>query len=282
MKGKLVMSRKMLESVADPEAERSKIWIEPKSKANELKVAVIYYLSRNGQLEHPHLMEVPISSQQGMLCVKVINRLSSLRGQGMADMYSWSTKSYKNGFVWQDLSENDFIYPSSGHEYILKGTQVVKTCLSFRSYETISTSSSSETNNSSMDAHSTTTIKGGIKNRSLSSCDYKHYKATISEELASKGANASTQTEEKGRKREELEECEGNNARELLSGSERSLPYYSSSFRVLEGSLESYDYESADIRNQMVENECPSGRVKASAVLKQLISCGSSLPKSSS
>ncbi|OIV91226.1 hypothetical protein TanjilG_30448 [Lupinus angustifolius] len=232
MKGKLVMSRKMLESVADPEAERSKIWIEPKSKANELKVAVIYYLSRNGQLEHPHLMEVPISSQQGMLCVKdVINRLSSLRGQGMADMYSWSTKrSYKNGFVWQDLSENDFIYPSSGHEYILKGTQV----------------------------------------------------ATISEELASKGANASTQTEEKGRKREELEECEGNNARELLSGSERSLPYYSSSFRVLEGSLESYDYESADIRNQMVENECPSGRVKASAVLKQLISCGSSLPKSSS
>ncbi|KAE9618562.1 hypothetical protein Lal_00047880 [Lupinus albus] len=274
----------MLESEAGPEAERPKIWIEPKAKANELKVAVIYYLSRNGQLEHPHLMEVPISSPRGMLCVKdVIHRLSSLRGQGMANMYSWSTKrSYKNGFVWQDLSENDFIYPSSGHEYILKGTQVIKTCLSFRSYETISTSSSSETKNSSMDAHSTTTtIKEGIKNRSISSCDYKLYNATISEELARKGANASTQTEEKGRKREQVEECEGNNAREF-SESERSLPFYSSSFRVLEESLESSDYESADIRNQMVENELPSGRVKASAVLKQLISCGSSLPKHSS
>ncbi|CAL0300468.1 unnamed protein product [Lupinus luteus] len=226
------MSRKMLESEAGPEAERSKIWIEPKPKANELKVAVIYYLSRNGHLEHPHLMEVTISSPHGMLCVKdVINRLSSLRGQGMANLYSWSIKR----------------------------------------------SSSSETNNSSMDASSTTTIKGGIKNRSLSSCDHKFYKAMISEELARKGANASTQTEEKGRKMEQLEECEGNNAREV-SESERSLPFYSSSFRVLEGSLESYDYESADIRNQMVENERPSGRVKASAVLKQLISCGSSLP----
>lgn len=50
--------------------ESTKIWIEPKHQATEVKVPVIYYLSRNGQLEHPHLMEVPISSLQGVLCLK--------------------------------------------------------------------------------------------------------------------------------------------------------------------------------------------------------------------
>jgi len=36
----------------------------------ELKVPVIYYLSRNGQLEHPHLMYVSISSPHGTLCLQ--------------------------------------------------------------------------------------------------------------------------------------------------------------------------------------------------------------------
>ncbi|OWM68404.1 hypothetical protein CDL15_Pgr004886 [Punica granatum] len=35
-----------------------------------------------------------------------------------ADRYVWS---YNSGFVWQDLTENDFIYPSRGNEYVLKG-----------------------------------------------------------------------------------------------------------------------------------------------------------------
>jgi len=50
--------------------QNSKIWIESKHQASELKVPVIYYLSRNGQLEHPHLMEVPISSPHRMLSLK--------------------------------------------------------------------------------------------------------------------------------------------------------------------------------------------------------------------
>ncbi|XP_061372247.1 protein SOSEKI 5-like [Gastrolobium bilobum] len=247
--------RKMLEREAR---------IEPKHKATELKVPVIYYLSGNGQLEHPHLMEVLISSPHGMLCLKdVINRLSFLRGQGMANMYSWSTKrSYKNGYVWQDLSENDFIYPSSGHEYVLKGTQLIETCLSFRSHETISTpssKSSTETNNSSTE------------------CDYKLCMAQTCREFSRKAANASTQTEEKSRQRmmqrDQNEESEGNDARELGENGD-SLPFSISSFGVLEGSLEGYG--SADIRNQRVENERPSGRMKASEVLMQLIRCGTS------
>lgn len=59
----LSMERKTLEREASAESE-------PKHSEAELKVSVIYYLSRNGQLEHPHLMEVPICSPQGTLCLK--------------------------------------------------------------------------------------------------------------------------------------------------------------------------------------------------------------------
>ena len=47
--------------------ERTKVWSEPKLKGSaERKVPVVYYLSRNGQLEHPHFMEVPLSSPEGL------------------------------------------------------------------------------------------------------------------------------------------------------------------------------------------------------------------------
>jgi hypothetical protein len=42
------------------------------SESNKLsrKVPVVYYLSRNGQLEHPHFMEVPLSSNDGGLYLR--------------------------------------------------------------------------------------------------------------------------------------------------------------------------------------------------------------------
>lgn len=49
--------------------ERTKVWVEPSSsklKAAERKVPVVYYLCRNGQLEQPHFMEVPLSSPEGL------------------------------------------------------------------------------------------------------------------------------------------------------------------------------------------------------------------------
>jgi len=45
--------------------ERTKMLNLPKSKS-EQKVGVVYYLTRNGQFEHPHFMEVPLSSPQGL------------------------------------------------------------------------------------------------------------------------------------------------------------------------------------------------------------------------
>lgn len=183
--------------------------------------------------------------------------------------------------MWQDLSENDLIYPSGGHEYVLKGTQMVEASLSFRSFETISTSSSkssTEANNSSMDADSPATIKG--RSQSFNSSDYKFYRAKTCEEFAGKATNASTQTEEKRRERikwEKVEECDdarelGEHENENENENEGSFRFSSSSFGALEGSLKGY--ESADIRNQRVENERPSGRIKASEVLMQFIRCG--------
>lgn len=48
---------------------KSIIW----SEEEEVKVvSVIYYIARNGQLEHPHLMEVPLSSSHRILCLEGI------------------------------------------------------------------------------------------------------------------------------------------------------------------------------------------------------------------
>ncbi|TQE04038.1 hypothetical protein C1H46_010409 [Malus baccata] len=106
--------------------ERAKVWTEKSPKYHQnRKVPVVYYLSRNRQLEHPHFMEVPVTSPQGLYLKDVINRLNSLRGRGMASMYSWSSKrNYKGGYVWHDLSEGDLIPPAHGNEYVLKGSEL--------------------------------------------------------------------------------------------------------------------------------------------------------------
>lgn len=35
-------------------------------------------------------------------------------------------RSYKTGFVWHDLSEDDLIHPASGSEYVLKGSELIE------------------------------------------------------------------------------------------------------------------------------------------------------------
>uniref|UniRef100_A0A804M269 SOSEKI DIX-like domain-containing protein n=1 Tax=Zea mays TaxID=4577 RepID=A0A804M269_MAIZE len=90
------------------------------------KVPVVYYLTRSRHLEHPHFVEVPLASPEGLYLRDVINHLNMVRGKGMAAMYSWSCKrSYKNGFVWHDLSEDDLVLPATDGEYVLKGSELV-------------------------------------------------------------------------------------------------------------------------------------------------------------
>ncbi|URE48571.1 hypothetical protein MUK42_14150 [Musa troglodytarum] len=111
--------------------ERTKVWVEPPPKHHHSqqqgrKVPVVYYLCRNRHLDQPHSIEVPLSSPEGLYLRDVVDKLNVQRGKGMAAMYSWSCKrSYKNGFVWQDLSEDDLILPVQGTEYVLKGSELL-------------------------------------------------------------------------------------------------------------------------------------------------------------
>ncbi|XP_021752597.1 protein UPSTREAM OF FLC-like [Chenopodium quinoa] len=101
----------------------------PKNRGLKMfsKVQVVYYLTRNGQLEHPHYMEVSHLATQPLRLKDVVDRLAVLRGKAMPSQYSWSCKrSYKNGYVWNDLTENDVIYASEGSEYVLKGSELVQ------------------------------------------------------------------------------------------------------------------------------------------------------------
>ncbi|CAM6094844.1 unnamed protein product [Calypogeia fissa] len=89
-----------------------------------IKVQVVYYLSRAGQLQQPHLIDVTISPKSNGLYLRdVKQRLTSIRGKGVADSFSWSCKrNYKDNFIWQDLSDDDKILPLGDGEFVLKGS----------------------------------------------------------------------------------------------------------------------------------------------------------------
>ncbi|KAJ7956858.1 protein UPSTREAM OF FLC [Quillaja saponaria] len=95
-------------------------WVKPSKK-----IQVVYYLSRNGHLQHPHYLEVTHLANQPLRLKDVMDRLIALRGKGLPTQYSWSCKkSYKSGYVWYDLAENDIICPAEGAEYVLKGSEL--------------------------------------------------------------------------------------------------------------------------------------------------------------
>ncbi|KAL2629341.1 hypothetical protein R1flu_014027 [Riccia fluitans] len=90
------------------------------------KVQVVYYLSRGGQLQQPHLIDVPVAAHaNGIYLRDVKRRLTSIRGKGMGESFSWSCKrNYKNNFIWQDLADDDKIVPLSDGELVLKGSEL--------------------------------------------------------------------------------------------------------------------------------------------------------------
>ncbi|XP_022964839.1 protein UPSTREAM OF FLC-like [Cucurbita moschata] len=278
--------------------ERTKVWTEPKLRSDR-KVPVVYYLSRNGHLQHPHFMEVPLSSSEGLYLRDVINRLNLLRGNGMATAYSWSSKrSYKNGFVWHDLSENDFIYPLHGKEYVLKGSEILHSSLESRVQGSESSRSLRPPEIHKLDGEeSDSPILSRRRNQSWSSVDfheYKVYKTDSSFDSSAKAAaaDASTQTDEKHRRRrravreeekkeeKETEEVHGESnptPSTELNTEEISPPLSDSSPETLESLMKADGrliISEAANANRTAES-FPSGRMRASAVLMQLISCGS-------
>lgn len=43
-------------------------------------------------------------------------------------LFDYDHRSYKNGFVWHDLCEDDLILPAHGNEYVLKGSELFDEC----------------------------------------------------------------------------------------------------------------------------------------------------------
>lgn len=202
--------------------ERAKVWTEksPKYHQKIKKVQIVYYLSKNRQLEHPHFMEVLLSSPNGLYLRDVIERLNVLRGRGMASMYSWSSKrSYRNGFVWHDLSEDDLILPAHGNEYVLKGSEIIDESTTTDHFSPVENSAAqtmkqivvepppSSSRSMDDDSSSSSSMKRTNKEddelsppalRSVSSSDSRDAKNWCLAEYKSEGllADASTQTDE--------------------------------------------------------------------------------------
>ncbi|XP_031472572.1 protein SOSEKI 1 [Nymphaea colorata] len=89
-------------------------------------IHVVYFLSRKGRVEHPHLIRIqpPISSN-GVRLKDVKKWLSDVRGKDMPNSFSWSNKRrYKTGYIWQDLHDDDLIAALSDNEYVLKGSEI--------------------------------------------------------------------------------------------------------------------------------------------------------------
>ncbi|KAL7234040.1 hypothetical protein ACSBR1_017608 [Camellia fascicularis] len=89
------------------------------------RIHIIYFLSRRGRIEHPHLIRVRHLSRNGVRLRDVKRWLSELRGKEMPESFAWSYKrKYKTGYLWQDLLDEDLITPISDNEYVLKGSEI--------------------------------------------------------------------------------------------------------------------------------------------------------------
>nr|XP_043610794.1 protein SOSEKI 5-like [Erigeron canadensis] len=256
------MSKRWSDQQLSP--DRTKVWIEPPHKKR--RVPVVYYLCRNGQLEHPHFIEVPLSSPDGLYLRDVIYRLNSLRGKGMAALYSWSSKrTYRSGFVWHDLSENDFIYPAHGHEYILKGSELVYNNNNNDSSFGLKSDEAMSKKTSLSDINFSVNNTGSGRNQSWTGIDDNEYK--VYSGVSSAVRVAATQTSKNRRRRASVDEIE------------ISPPPSDSSTETLESLMKSDG--SVIVRSEEIDdknvhlNPTVGNKMKASSVLMQLITCGS-------
>ncbi|CAN4098871.1 unnamed protein product [Withania somnifera] len=287
--------------------EHTKVWTEPPNYKLK-KVSVVYYLSRNGQLEHPHFMEVHLSSPHGLYLRDVINRLNCLRGKGMASLYSWSAKrSYRNGFVWHDLTENDFIYPAHGQEYVLKGSELIDSGLVSQSDGiACSKSRNPEPEVQKISEDREFQFVARRRNQSWSSSDFHEYlvyKAESTDELIGRSAaDASTQTADRRSRRKamrvveeeeedltedrniepdckEWDEVERSPNRSMeLNRDEISSPPSDSSSETLETLMKADGkviLRPDTVNEDTTVNLQSDGKNRTSSVLMQLLYCGS-------
>lgn len=206
-------------------------------------------------------------------------------------------RRYKNGFVWQDLTEDDLISPSHGNEYVLKGSELLDlsppSCIS--SYPALSISGSPIASSPSDQSNSKAVSRR--RNQSLSSIDSRKYRAERTEWMGESttprtAADASTQTGDWTRRshtsasiqEEDLKdsgvqlELQGPDGPQLQPGEELSKedvspPPLGSSPETLVTLMKSHRplmlYPAAE-----GGADSPGGRPRASSLLLHFISCG--------
>ncbi|KAL7126061.1 hypothetical protein ABFS83_14G160100 [Erythranthe nasuta] len=136
--------------------------MEAESGAEVRRLHVVYFLSRKGFVEHPHLIRIHHLSKNGVRLRDIKRWLGELRGEDMPESFSWSYKrKYKTGYVWQDLLDDDLVTPISDNEFVLKGSEISSTTNNnTESSETTSiyvpTKPSSEIEESSIDSETST------------------------------------------------------------------------------------------------------------------------------
>ncbi|GFP91411.1 protein upstream of flc [Phtheirospermum japonicum] len=103
--------------------------MEVQSGAEVRRLHIVYFLSRKGFTEHPHLIRVHNNlSNNGVRLRDIKGWLGELRGKDMPESFTWSCKrKYKAGYIWQDLLDNDFVTPISDNELVLKGSEISPT-----------------------------------------------------------------------------------------------------------------------------------------------------------
>lgn len=119
-------------STSEPNSENAVLRNQETSMASVEEfssVLVLYQISwEHGRLEHPHMIEVQYpSNQDGLRLRDVKKRLTTLRGHGISQSFSWSYKrNYRNTFIWNDLCDDDVIHPLRGSgEYLLKASELM-------------------------------------------------------------------------------------------------------------------------------------------------------------
>ncbi|KAK6143104.1 hypothetical protein DH2020_023452 [Rehmannia glutinosa] len=102
--------------------------MEKQSGAEVRRLHIVYFLSRKGCTDHPHLIRVHHLSNSGVRLRDIKRWLGELRGKDMPESFAWSYKRrYKTGYVWQDLVDDDLVTPISDNEYVLQGSEISST-----------------------------------------------------------------------------------------------------------------------------------------------------------
>lgn len=188
--------------------------------------------------------------------------------------------------MWHDLTDDDLILPAHGNEYVLKGSEVLFPEITPISHEPHPSASSSFDKPliPSTSREQRRTSWGG----SLDLAEYKVYKSDAATANPSKAADAATQTDDRRIPRRRSPDFAPPQPEAELGSDDISPPPSSSSPDTLETLIKS-EVKISGARSSHVApsdqlDECDpdrmvggiaSGRMRASAVLMQLISCGS-------